>query len=181
MKALLDESDLVFCVETVVPAHPASLLSGSKARVAYLGEDPLHTPFPTGASAATCRSRAPSSLRSRCSPSASRARFPRDRAPRSQREWAGRNAKAREELRAKGQATGAKARIESAWVGHELNAVLPDGAIVVDETITHRHDVLRQLEKLAPGRLHLGELRCLGMGIAPRWAPRSRARTRQSS
>src|SRR6267142_6162404 len=46
MKALLEETDLLFCVETVVPAHPPALLSASKARVVFLGEDPLHTHLP---------------------------------------------------------------------------------------------------------------------------------------
>ncbi|HZE11438.1 MAG TPA: thiamine pyrophosphate-binding protein [Burkholderiales bacterium] len=165
MKALLDESDLVFCVETVVPAHPASLLSGSKARVAYLGEDPLHTPLPywgfrSDLSVAGALEPSLALLAERVAravPKGSRSAIAK--------EWAGRNAKAREELRAKGQATGAKARIESAWVGHELNAVLPDGAIVVDETITHRHDVLRQLERLAPGGFISASYGGLGMGI----------------
>ena len=34
MKGLLGETDLLLCVETVVPAHPPALLSGSKARLA---------------------------------------------------------------------------------------------------------------------------------------------------
>ncbi|HYA46738.1 MAG TPA: thiamine pyrophosphate-binding protein, partial [Burkholderiales bacterium] len=46
MKSLLQESDLVFCAETVAPAHPPALFSGSKARIAILGEDPLHVRLP---------------------------------------------------------------------------------------------------------------------------------------
>jgi len=43
MKALLEETDLLFCVEAVVPAHPPSLLSASKARLVFLGEE-THVP-----------------------------------------------------------------------------------------------------------------------------------------
>jgi len=165
MKALLEESDLLFCVETVVPAHPPALLSGSRARVAFLGEDPLHTHLPYWGF------RDDLSLAGALAPSlallaerVARA-IPRGTRSAVAREWAGRNATSREQVRAKGRAGGSAARIESAWIGHELNAVLPEGAIVVDETISHRHDILRQLEKLAPGGFISASYGGLGMGI----------------
>jgi acetolactate synthase-1/2/3 large subunit len=165
MKALLAESDLVFCVETVVPAHPPALLSQSKARVAFLGEDPLHTPLPYWGF------RSDMSVAGALEPSlallAERVARAVPRGSRSSiaNEWTGRNAKSREQWRGKARAGGTAARIESAWVGHELNAVLPEGAIVVDETITHRQDVLRQLERLAPGGFISASYGGLGMGI----------------
>jgi acetolactate synthase-1/2/3 large subunit len=166
MKALLDEADLLFCVETVTPAHPPAILSGSKARIAFLGEDPLHSHLPywgfrsdvsvagaAGASLALLVERV-----ARAVPKGSRS------SPASR--WAARNAKSREQARDKGRAAGAKDRIDSAWVGHELNAVLPEGAIVVDETITHKHEVQRQLERLARGGFISASYGGLGMGIA---------------
>jgi len=48
------------------------------------------------------------------------------------REWTGRNAKSASNGARKVAPGGAAARIESAWIGHELNAVLPEGAIVVE-------------------------------------------------
>jgi acetolactate synthase-1/2/3 large subunit len=165
MKALLEESDLVFCVETVVPAHPPSLLSASKARVAFLGEDPLHTALPYWgfrSDLSVAGALAPSLALlcervGRAVPKGSRSAITKD--------WSGRNAKAREQVREKGRSAGAKSQIESAWIGHELNAVLPEGAILVDETITHRHEVLRQLEQLAPGGFISASYGGLGMGI----------------
>jgi acetolactate synthase-1/2/3 large subunit len=166
MKALLDEADLLFCVETVAPAHPPAILSGSKARIAFLGEDPLHSHLPywgfrsdvsvagaAGSSLALLAERVARSV-----PTGSRS----SQASR----WAARNAKSREQLRDKGRAAGAKDRIDSAWVGQELNAVLPEGAIVVDETITHKHEVQRQLEHLARGGFISASYGGLGMGIA---------------
>jgi acetolactate synthase-1/2/3 large subunit len=165
MKALLEESDLLFCVETVVPVHPPAVLAATQARVAFLGEDPLHTALPYWGF------RADLSVAGALEPSlallAERvARIvPKESRSSMAKGWAERNAKAREQWREKGQAGGAKAQIESAWIGHELNAVLPEGAIVVDETITHRLDVLRQLERLAPGGFISASYGGLGMGI----------------
>jgi acetolactate synthase-1/2/3 large subunit len=165
MKALLEESDLLLCVETVVPAHPPALLSGSGARLAFLGEDPLHTHLPywgfrNDLSVAGALESSLALLRERVAravPKGSRSSIAK--------EWAERNAKSREQWREKGRASGTAARIESAWIGHELNAILPEGAIVVDETITHRQDVLRQLERLAPGGFLSASYGGLGMGI----------------
>jgi len=163
MKQLLEETDLLFCVETVTPAHPPAILSGSKARIAFLGEDPLHSHLPywgfrsdLSVAGATAPSLALLTERvARALPGGSRASWRAER-----------NATAREQLRGKGRAAGAGDRIESAWVGHELNAVLPDGAIVVDETITHKHEVQRQLERLGRGGFISASYGGLGMGIA---------------
>ena len=165
MKALLEESDLLLCVETVVPAHPPALLSASRVRVAFLGEDPLHTHLPywgyrNDLSVAGALEPSLALLAERVA----RAVPKGSRSPIA-KEWAGRNAKSREQWREKGRASGTAARIESAWIGHELNAVLPEGAIVVDETITHRLEVLRQLERLAPGGFISASYGGLGMGI----------------
>src|SRR5882672_4312935 len=165
MKGLLEETDLLFCVETVVPVHPPALLSGSGARVAFLGEDPLHTHLPYWGfrNDISVAGALEPSLALLCERVA-RAIPKGSRSPVAQ-EWARRNTESREQWRDKGRAAGAKTPIESAWIGHELNAVLPEGAIVVDETITHRHDILRQLERLAPGGFISASYGGLGMGI----------------
>jgi acetolactate synthase-1/2/3 large subunit len=165
MKALLAEADLLLCVETVAPAHPPAIVSGARPRIAFLGEDPLHTQLPywgfrsdlsvagaVGPSLALLAEHV-----ARHVPGGSRS------APSSQ--WAARNARSREQLREHGRKAGTKDRIESAWVGHELNAVLPEDAIVVDETITHKHEVHRQLERLSPGGFISASYGGLGMGI----------------
>jgi len=165
MKALLDESDLLFCVETVVPVHPPAMLSGSKTRIAILGEDPLHVHLPYWGyrSDLVVASAVEPSLAFLCERVA-RAIAKGSRAQAAAR-WAKRNGELREKLREQAQAAGARRPIESAWIGHELNAVLPEGAIVVDETITHRHDVLRQLDRLAPGRFISASYGGLGMAL----------------
>jgi len=165
MKSLLDESDLVFCVETVVPAHPPALLSGSTARIAVLGEDPLHAHLPywgfrtdlvvTGAIepslALVCERVA------RKVPKGSRAS--------AAARWSARTAELRAKFQEQARAAGTRSPIESAWIAHELNAVLPDGAVVVDETITHRLELLRQLDRVGPGGFISASYGGLGMGL----------------
>ncbi|HTF15196.1 MAG TPA: thiamine pyrophosphate-binding protein [Burkholderiales bacterium] len=165
MKSLLEEADVLFCVETVVPAHPPAMLSGSKTRIAVLGEDPLHVHLPYWGfrTDLVVAGAVEPSLAFLCERVA-RALPQRTRAPAAAR-WAKRNGELREKLRGQGRAAGAQSAIESAWIGHELNAVLPEGAIVVDETITHRHDVLRQLDRLGPGGFISASYGGLGMGI----------------
>jgi acetolactate synthase-1/2/3 large subunit len=166
MKQLLEEVDMLFCIETVVPAHPPAILSASKARIAFLGEDPLHSHLPYWgfrSDLSVAGAAAPSLALlvervARVVPKGSRSS--------ETSQWSARNAKSREASREKGRAAGAKERIESAWVGHELNAVLPEGAIVVDETISHKHEVQRQLERLGRGGFIAASYGGLGMGIA---------------
>jgi acetolactate synthase-1/2/3 large subunit len=165
MKALLDDTDLLFCVETVAPAHPPAILSASKARIAFLGEDPLHSHLPwwgfrsdvsvAGAAGPSLALLAERVLRA----------VPKGSRSTQSSQWAGRNAKSREQARERGRSAGTSDRIESAWVGHELNAVLPEGAIVVDETITHKHEVQLQLERIGRGGFISASYGGLGMGI----------------
>jgi len=165
MKALLDESDLIFCVETVVPAHPPALVSRAKTRVAVLGEDPLHVHLPFWGYRADLMvaGAVEPSLALLCERVA-RA-VPKGSRSEAAARWASRNGKLREGLREQARAAGVRSVIESAWIGHELNAILPEGAIVVDETITHRLDVLRQLDRLAPGEFLSASYGGLGMGL----------------
>ena len=46
-----------------------------------------------------------------------------------------------------------------------LNSVLPDDAIVVEETITHRMPIVRLIDRLAPGRYFGAESGGLGLGM----------------
>jgi acetolactate synthase-1/2/3 large subunit len=166
MKALLEEADLLFCVETVTPAHPPALLTGGKARIAFLGEDPLHSHLPYwGFRSDLSVAGAPAPSLALLTERVARA-VPKGSRSSEASQWSARNAKLREQIREKGSAAGAGSRIESAWVGHELNAVLPEGAVVVDETITHKHEVQRQLERLGRGGFISATYGGLGMGIA---------------
>jgi acetolactate synthase-1/2/3 large subunit len=56
--------------------------------------------------------------------------------------------------------------MNNAWIADELNAVMPADAVVVNETITHRLEILRRLTKLTPGGFYEASFGGLGMGLS---------------
>jgi acetolactate synthase I/II/III large subunit len=143
---LLKESDFIFLVESVLPWHPPSALGSQK--VAVLAEDPLRLNLPywgfrTDLVLQGDATAALKELAQRLPKRSQQAKFekPRREVP---------------------QPSGA---LNSAWVAHELNAALPENAIVVDETITHRPDLLRLLDRLQPGSYFEASYGGLGGGL----------------
>jgi acetolactate synthase-1/2/3 large subunit len=165
MPELLQDVDLVFLVEAVGPWHPPSSLPGPNTKVFALGEDPLHSRLPfwgfradllvagdPEASLATLIER----VRALVPPGARVAAAER---------WRVRNEQARAAARAQARAAAAAKPIETRWVAHELAEALPPDATVVNETITHRLDLHRQLDRLGPGAYFEASYGGLGMGL----------------
>ena len=165
MPALVEESDFVLLVEAVAPWHPPGSLPRAGTRVAILGEDPLHSRLPvwnfradlvlageTGASLAAIVEEVRRAL-----PAGSRGT--------ATERWRERNARVRKSWRDQALACARREPIDTRWVMHELNAVLPQDAIVVDETITHRNDAHRLLDRLEPGGFYEASYGGLGMGL----------------
>jgi len=165
MPSLVEQSDLVFLVEAVAPWHPPGSLPRAGTRVATLGEDPLHLRLPVwnyradlvvpgepGASLAALVEE----LR-RALPAGSR----RAAAER----WGERNARVRKSWQDEALACARREPIDTRWVMHELNALLPQEAIVVNETITHRIDMHRLLDRLEPGEFYESSYGGLGLGL----------------
>jgi thiamine pyrophosphate-dependent acetolactate synthase large subunit-like protein len=142
---LLKESDFIFLLESVLPWHPPSALQSVK--VAVLAEDPLRLNLPYWGFRTdfVLQGDATAALKEL-----------------SQRLPKRPGAKLEKPRREVQQPTGA---INSAWVAHELNAALPENAIVVDETITHRPDLLRLLDRLQPGSYFEASYGGLGGGL----------------
>ena len=165
MGEALREADLVFLVEAVAPWHPPSALPAPRARVAVLGEEPLHSnlPFWGFRTDLIVAGELDASLAAlveqlkKVVPSSSRKA--------SIERWRGRHEKRRNELRAQARAAGEKNTIDNRWVGHSLNELMPPDAIFVDETITHRLDVVRLLDRLQPGSFFETSYGGLGMGL----------------
>jgi acetolactate synthase I/II/III large subunit len=161
---LLKDSDLVLLVESVAPWHPpAALPEGTK--VAVLGEDPLHSRLPfwgyrtdlvipgdVALSLSQLLGRLASVL-------------PAKDKDRNISRWSQKHAAEREARREQAKAAGTREVIETAWVAHELSAILPTDAIVVDETITHRLTLLQLLERLEPGGFYEASYGGLGVGL----------------
>jgi thiamine pyrophosphate-dependent acetolactate synthase large subunit-like protein len=142
---LLKEADFVLLAEAVAPWHPPSALRATK--VATLGEDPLHRHLPFWGF------RADYVLPGDAGQSLARLA---DQVT-ARKPWRGPIAKlppAKEE-----------GRITAAWIAQELNAILPADAIVVNETISHRGDLMRRMTRLAPGGLYEASYGGLGMGL----------------
>jgi acetolactate synthase-1/2/3 large subunit len=139
------EADTVLLVESVLPWHPPSAVKDKKVLV--LGEDPLHPRLPFWgfrADVIAAGEVAPALLHL---------------SRRVAKKPSGRNLqKAKSEIQP-------RAVIDTAWAAHELNAVLPADAIVVNETITHRLDLHHQIDRLEPGSFFEASYGGLGVGL----------------
>jgi acetolactate synthase-1/2/3 large subunit len=142
--------DAVLLVEAVLPWHPPSAVKNSKVFV--LGEDPLRSRLPYWG----LRTDAvvPGDVRASLLGLASRVTR---RASGDSFNW---RAKRESET-----AAVAEAHISTAWVAHELNEVLPRDAVLVNETITHRLDLLRRVGRLGPGGYYEASFGGLGVGL----------------
>ena len=163
--AALKDADVAFLAAAVAPWHPPSAAPGPGTKVVILGEDPLqsHRAFWGYRADLVVAGDVEQSLamllarvREAVKPGAHDTRAER---------WRAHHQKRREALRAEGLAAAASRPIDTRWVVHELNQILPPDSVVVDETITHRLDVNRFLDGLAPGRFFEGCYGGLGTGL----------------
>jgi acetolactate synthase-1/2/3 large subunit len=80
-------------------------------------------------------------------------------------QWGERHENERRSRREAARAAGSGSTIENRWVAHELNRVLSDGAVLVNETITHRLDLLRLHERAGAGGFYEASYGGLGVGL----------------
>ena len=160
---LLAEADFVLLVEAVAGWHPPSALRNTK--VGALGEDPLHSHLPFwGFRADHVLTGDPEASLARLVEQVKRSLKPGSRDAAVKR-WGERNQKQRAELQAKARAAGGGRSITAAWAAHQINQVLPPDAIVVNETISHRGDIARLIDRLPAGGLYEASYGGLGMGL----------------
>jgi acetolactate synthase I/II/III large subunit len=164
MPDALAQADVVFLVEAVAPWHPPSAAPRS-ARVLVLGEDPLRSRLPFWGF------RADMVAAGEVGPSLERL-VDRVRAlvpPRSRAaklaQWGERHARERAARREAARAAGHGPALENRWIAHELSEVLPAEAILVDETITHRLDLVRLHERVGAGGFYEASFGGLGAGL----------------
>ena len=165
MPDLVHDTDLVFLVEAVAPWHPPSSLPGPGTKVVVLGEDPLHSRLPFwGFRADLVVAGDPEPSLAMLVERVRQLVPPGSRAGAIER-WRARHERSRATVREHARAAGANKPIETRWVAHELNEALPPDAIVVNETITHRLDLDRLLDRLGPGAYFEASYGGLGMGL----------------
>jgi len=152
MPEMLKDADAVFLVESVLPWHPPSSVTDKKVLV--LGEDPLRSNLPFWGFRADV-------IASGDVTSSLNALLPFVKSKSADNGWRAKLAARRERFLKVEQ----KSVIETAWVGHELNAVLPADAVVVNETISHRLALHQQLERLGKGSHFEASFGGLGVGL----------------
>jgi thiamine pyrophosphate-dependent acetolactate synthase large subunit-like protein len=166
-RAYLEDADAVLLVGAVAPWHPPSAGPGKAAKIVALDSNPLRPDLPysgyrvdlsltgeIGISLAGIVERARAKLRG--SDSGRQARI---------EELKARHDKQRQQWREEARKTKDVRPIDPRWLCHVLNSVLPDGATVVEETITHRGPIVSLLDRLSPGRYFGAESGGLGLGM----------------
>jgi acetolactate synthase-1/2/3 large subunit len=139
------DADTVLLVESVLPWHPPGSVTDKKVLV--LGEDPLHPRLPHWgfrADVVAAGEVAPALLR-----------------------LAGmiEKRKSKLDLRTSKSPVQPGPVIDTRWAAHELAAVLPEDAIVVNETITHRLELHHAIDRLGAGSFFEASYGGLGVGL----------------
>jgi thiamine pyrophosphate-dependent acetolactate synthase large subunit-like protein len=145
IELLVKQADAVLLAEAVLPWHPPSSLSDGR-KVFVLGEDPLRSGLPYW----NVRADLVLGGELRTSLEALAKRVPKS----------GRTRNMRRELPA------AASAMDNAWIAQALNEALPGDTVVVNETITHRLELLRRLTRLQPGGFYESSFGGLGVGLA---------------
>lgn len=145
VERLVKDADAVLLAEAVAPWHPPSSL-GKGIKVYAIGEDPLRSNLPFWGFRADLV--VPGELRSTLDGLLQR--ISKKTSPQKA---------IRQELKA------AAPGMNTAWIAQEMNEVLQKGAVVVNETITHRLELLRRLVKLEPGGWYESSFGGLGVGL----------------
>ena len=166
----LKEADLVVLVAAVGPWYPPSAGPSSATKVVVIDDNPLRADAPYwGYQADVCvTSEVVSALSTLVQ--AVKERVARNEAFIQQRQqriarWSRRNQERRQAWREEAQAVKERVAIDTRWLCHEINQVLPQDALVVQETITSHAAILRYLEALQPGSYINGLSGGLGLGM----------------
>jgi acetolactate synthase I/II/III large subunit len=161
----LEAADALFLLAAVAPWHPPSAAPRPSTKVAVLDDAPLHPHLPYwGYRADTIATGDVETSLALLVERVGRVIPAGKRADRVEA-WRVRHESTRHAQRDAAAASGAGAHIETRWIVHELNRALPHDAIVVDETITHRLEINRGLDRLGPGQFIEGSYGGLGTGL----------------
>lgn len=164
----LQEADMILLLGVIAPWHPPSKRPRPGTRVVVLSENPLRSELPYWGF--------PTDLILTGEPESSldhlleclKKRVPKGNALVSRRAEMWRR---RFEERKRAWQDAALMRsdikpIDTRWAVYEVGQVLPNNAIVVEETITHRLSIQRYLDMLKPGSFFSGCIGGLGTGLA---------------
>ena len=151
IESLVNDSDAVLLADCVLPWHPPSSLK--PAKVFAIGEDPLRLNLPFWGFHTDLV--VPGDVRTTLEGLVERIKN------RGQSPISATRAQARNRA-----LTPISEGMNNACVATRLNAALPREAIVVNETITHRLELLQRLTRLEPGGFYEASFGGLGMGLS---------------
>lgn len=165
----LKDSDMLLLLSVIAPWHPSSrrpVLTGAK--VAVLDENPLRIEMPyLGYQADLCLTgEIESSLEALLVALKHRVKKGDGERTRRAEAWKSRNEARRRKWREEAEALAGQQPMDTRWVAHEVSRALPDDAMVVEETITHRLAVHRYFDALKPGSFFAGCIGGLGTGLS---------------
>jgi acetolactate synthase-1/2/3 large subunit len=150
---LVEKADAVLLAECVMPWHPPSALPKPGTKVFVLGEDPLRSNLPYWGVRADMV--LPGDLRTSLE------------ALTAQIEDRGQSPISYSRTQIQNRAlTPVSQGMNNGWIAAQLNAVLGKGAVVVNETITHRLELVQRLTKLEPGGFYEASFGGLGLGLS---------------
>jgi acetolactate synthase-1/2/3 large subunit len=141
----VEAADAVLLADAVLPWHPPSSLNEGR-KIFAIGEDPLRSNLPYWGFRTDLL--VPGELRTTLEGLLQRL------------------AKKPQPKRASKSIEAAPQAMSNAWIAQELNEALPADAVVVNETITHRLDLLGRLTKLQPGGFYESSFGGLGVGLS---------------
>jgi acetolactate synthase-1/2/3 large subunit len=163
----LAEADAVLLLGAIAPWHPASRGPRASAKVAVLDENPLRTDLPYwGFRTDLCLAGGiDTSLEQLLDRLAKRMREPHPSIGERADAWRARHLERRRQWRQEALGAAAKTPLDTRFVLHELNEIVPGDAMIVEETITHRLAVHRHLDRVKPGAYFAGCIGGLGTGL----------------
>jgi acetolactate synthase-1/2/3 large subunit len=163
----LKEADLIVLVGVVGPWYPPSAGPKPGTKVVVIDENPLRADMPYwGYSADVCVvGEVVSALRSLIALVRERVTSQRDLVEQRKTRWTAKNQERRKVWREEALATKDRRPIDTRWLCSEINQVLPQNAVVIEETITSRQAIFRYLDSLHPGGYVSGLSGGLGLGM----------------
>lgn len=164
---IIREADLVFLLAPIAPWHPPSAGPRPGAKVAVLDENPLRADVPFwGYQVDLCLTgRIETSLELLLEQVRKRVGRTKPAREKMVERWRKRHEERKRQWREEALARAGQKPIDTRWVVHELNRVLPRDAVVVEETITNRLAIVRLLDRLGPGSAFSGSIGGLGTGL----------------
>ena len=164
---IIKDADVIFMPAITAPWHPPSAAPGANTKVILLDDNPLRLEKPMWnfPSSLCLAGEIEESLEALLAQLRTRVREGEPTRVAARARWGEQNAARRAGWAADATAKRDQVPMDTRWVVHEMNQILPADAIVVDETITHHEPIMRGLDRLGVGGYYSGFVGGLGTGL----------------